>query len=83
MEHTEHPSRGSDGITTASFRRCNADRRCGVCRLLDGQKRRERALFRAIISQEGVGAELDRLSQLFYDAKPPVAKPAAAERAAS
>jgi hypothetical protein len=67
----EHPAKGTagDASPAGSFHRCRPDRRCGVCRLLDGQQRREKSLFKTVISQdEALLTELDRLAGLFYDA---------------
>ena len=68
----DHPAKGTAGGEAAqspsSFRQCQPSRRCGVCKLLTGQGRRERALFKTILSEDAEFLrDLDRLSTLFYD----------------
>jgi hypothetical protein len=63
----DHPAAG--GAAPSSFQRCRPEHRCGVCKLLDGQQRRERSLLRMILSQdEDFLATLEKLVALFYDA---------------
>jgi hypothetical protein len=67
----DHPAQGSQDAAPSppSFRRCKPDQRCGVCRLLDAQHRRERSLFRTIVAQDEAFLDhLERLVALFYDA---------------
>jgi hypothetical protein len=70
MDHPSQQGTTGEGQARArTFHRCRPGSRCGICRLLDEQASRERALFKIVLAQdEAFLAELERITQLFYDA---------------